>query len=470
MEMKTKTKFIIAFITMLVAMCVFNIGAVNAATEEELQSMLDVLPNEISVDLKESEYEKVENIVEQKVKEIWNEQGIDTTELSQIWCPSRPNRECMVYIRSNDKSKTKDIKIIYNNSNNYNSADEQVIKNLKLQAPKYITVEYGKGNSRTDVFRAIEQYYNNSITDKAICIKAWDGAGGSGLINYGSHGIQLSIFKNDILYDFRRDDDYYFISQMIIPENIKDTEEDYINYALPIIRKDLNDRGITVKDITITKGASVSYGSYENSKICNVENGYTVTAKVGEYEDTDVIILKKAKSTPVASTVTKEDTTTGIKIETTTNVVSSNVVLTSTTVTDQNVLNTVKGALKEISTKYMVYDINLLENNVKVQPNGKLKVSIPIPSDYNKEKLEVYRIEDNGNRIKYDVKVDGDYATFETDHFSTYVLAENTAQAGATSKGNEKDDTPKTGIIGNINPLVYISVISALGIIVFRKK
>ena len=74
--------------------------------------------------------------------------------------------------------------------------------------------------------------------------------------------------------------------------------------------------------------------------------------------------------------------------------------------------------------KVVMYDINLLnELNEKVQPTSKVKVIIPIPEDYDKTNLIVYRIE-NEELIEYPVTVAGNNAEIETDHFSVYVLGE----------------------------------------------
>ena len=74
--------------------------------------------------------------------------------------------------------------------------------------------------------------------------------------------------------------------------------------------------------------------------------------------------------------------------------------------------------------KVVMYDINLLnELNEKVQPTSKVKVIIPIPEDYDKTNLIVYRIE-NEELIEYPVTVTGNNAEIETDHFSVYVLGE----------------------------------------------
>ena len=72
------------------------------------------------------------------------------------------------------------------------------------------------------------------------------------------------------------------------------------------------------------------------------------------------------------------------------------------------------------------------------------------------------------------ISVNGDVATFETDHFSTYVLAEKEVTQNTTNTNNttdrKKDDTPKTGTIASIYFMIPVTIISAIGIIAFRRK
>lgn len=157
-----------------------------------------------------------------------------------------------------------------------------------------------------------------------------------------------------------------------------------------------------------------------------------------------VVIVRKEK---VSEPVKKEETTTKIKLEADTSVIPANTVLNTKEVKDEKVLNTVKESLKDIATKYMVYDINLLSDGVKIQPNGKVKISIPVPTEYNKSNLVVYRVADNGDKTEYTVKVNRDVATFETDHFSTYVLAEKETKSNTNNvvdKEQKNNNTKET--------------------------
>ena len=98
--------------------------------------------------------------------------------------------------------------------------------------------------------------------------------------------------------------------------------------------------------------------------------------------------------------------------------------------------------LTDAAGKYTAFDISLENGGVKIQPNGKVQVSIPVPTDYDKGRLTVYHVAEDGIKTELPCTVIGDAVTFETDHFSLYVVAEKaTAQmAGDNSLPDEKND------------------------------
>ena len=196
-----------------------------------------------------------------------------------------------------------------------------------------------------------------------------------------------------------------------------------------------------------------------------------------------VSILDEKSEDNTNTTIKNEET--NIELKADTNVVPSNTKLEATEIKTEKILNIVKESLKEISNKYISYDITLKSDGVAIQPNGKVKISIPIPSNFDKTKLSVFRISDDGTKIKYDTKVENNVATIETDHFSTYVLAENNVVAKnddnknnttekqeptqQTKKG-EKDETPKTGTIDIVGYVLLVSGLSVAGIVELKKK
>ena len=73
-----------------------------------------------------------------------------------------------------------------------------------------------------------------------------------------------------------------------------------------------------------------------------------------------------------------------------------------------------------------VFDINLNnKDGVHVQPNGTVKVKLPL--DWEKEgNYKVYRVNEDGTLTDMEAYQQGSHMVFETDHFSLYVIVEET--------------------------------------------
>ena len=90
MELKNKTKFLLVLGIVFVAFLLFNTNNVNAVdiTDQYMQNMLDVLPNELTINFKQAEAksksEEITNIVEQEVKEIWSKNNIEIQKYMSI--------------------------------------------------------------------------------------------------------------------------------------------------------------------------------------------------------------------------------------------------------------------------------------------------------------------------------------------------------------------------------------------------
>lgn len=147
-------------------------------------------------------------------------------------------------------------------------------------------------------------------------------------------------------------------------------------------------------------------------------------------------------------------------------------------------------------TNSEIFDLKLYSNSigkyVTKLSNGTFEVKIPVNETLKGKDLIVYYVDDNNKVIEYDVTVKDGYAIFTTDHFSIYTLAEkkvveetpdstltNTTEetldntptdaTEKTSKG-EKDETPKTGTLDIISYVLVATFISAVGIIVLKKR
>lgn len=342
------------------------------------------------------------------------------------------------------------------------------MKNLKIESPKYFGMDIASFNSSQvwdKIFEVIGNYYTNLINDDSIVIEASAGAGGGNeyfTIGTAEGGTSIGIFKNGILYDVRimgGEDVHPLIN---VPTNIVESEMN--DFLISEINKYLPKVGKSI--VRIEKGAT----TYEG---ITVDNGYTVYFN---NDDWDYVIVKREEPTDINS----QDTTTNIKLEADTSVVPEDTTLVVEKITTGESYNIVVATLGDTIDKFVLYDITLKSNGVKVQPNGKVKISIPIPDGFNKEKLVVYRINEDGTKVKYDVKIETiegkEYATFETDHFSLYTLAldnEITNTLDNSTDNDTLDETPKTGNFGTIEIISLVAVISLIavaGMIIKKEK
>lgn len=190
------------------------------------------------------------------------------------------------------------------------------------------------------------------------------------------------------------------------------------------------------------------------------------------------------------------DSKTNIRMEFDEGVVTGNVDLKVNEILEGETYNNIKNVLPSVE-KFIAFDINLISNGVKVQPNGKVKVNIPLPTDFDETRLIVYRIEGK-DKIEYEVKVividNINYAQFETDHFSNYVLAEKSHETTIPTEKEENtpneivkpgeeeikqeisksehelDNEPKTGVIGTAIFTGVALIVSITGYIICKKK
>lgn len=69
-----------------------------------------------------------------------------------------------------------------------------------------------------------------------------------------------------------------------------------------------------------------------------------------------------------------------------------------------------------------IYDISVTKDGKEVQPNGKVKVTVPMPQDGDETDYTVYHIKDSGDIVRLSAVYADGMLTFETDGFSYYVF------------------------------------------------
>ena len=131
-------------------------------------------------------------------------------------------------------------------------------------------------------------------------------------------------------------------------------------------------------------------------------------------------------------------------------------------------------------TKFLTYRFVLSADGKEIEPTGKVSVRIPIPDHFDRTHLMVFNLSQSENN-QYPVTVntiDGtDYAAFETDHFSIYILAE-AYPAEAEEPPTSEPETPEieqtspvTGTTNHLSFLIFLNTVSlAILILVITAK
>lgn len=251
---------------------------------------------------------------------------------------------------------------------------------------------------------------------------------------------------------------------------------------------------LNIKNSNINTDNTTSHNSVIEAQSFNLPKNISLTNKSGDtlyqYKNgiyttensekglTDNVIMKLKQEKPLNIA----DAKSGIQLDTTTTQLPENSVLSVKEILTGEDFNKINIALADITSNFKVYDIDILSNNEKVQPNGKVKVLLPIPDNFDTKNLIVYSFTGN-TKTEHIVTVveigNKKYAQFETDHFSQYVLAQKKEQENNTTNNTEQtnnttnnklDDTPKTGIASVVTILSIIGMVSLAGIILTKKK
>lgn len=435
-----------------------------------IEKILEIIPSNVNINIPEIEYddEKSNKLVENEIEKVLRENKIliedlekNNIEISTFIHPlylQNGVKSAELFIKyngSNVKKGNKNINVIYNNTNQYNQDDEKYIKDFEIVSNKYY--EVGLNYLKSDVWKNIAEDYEKQIGDKTVKVKVEIGAAGpDGALNLGVDGnlLYVGIFKNEILYEIRRLELQFFVPVVNVPSTISD--EKINNYVTNEIIKCYPELENTINEIQKGTGE------------LNIKDGYTV--KTTEGKDSYIIIRKNTKTI-------LNDENTKIKLEATVESVPEDTKLIVKYIKDNEKYDNVKKKIENKTVKFNVYDVSLLRNNILIQPNGNVKISLPIPEGYNHEKLAIYGI--NNDKVEeYGLEIQEGFAIFETNHLSTYILAEKIEdnsigeidQIEEKNEENKLDNTPKTGNQNIEITMSYIlSMISSIGIICIKR-
>lgn len=124
--------------------------------------------------------------------------------------------------------------------------------------------------------------------------------------------------------------------------------------------------------------------------------------------------------------------------------------------------------VKNKSSKSVVFDIDILDGDGQsVQPAGLVSITADIPDGFDKDKVSVYRMSDDGKTCyKLDSTVSGDKVLFDTDHFSIFIIAQDTDGVAMMSQAPRTADEAPIAALG----FVVASAMLAIAINVKKSK
>jgi len=194
----------------------------------------------------------------------------------------------------------------------------------------------------------------------------------------------------------------------------------------------------TTDSKTVTwKSSDNGVASVSKGRVTAVGAGSAViTAKVGSCTAECEVTVKGSNmiegSTKAVST---KDEATNVTVDASVGVVPENthVIVQPVTTDSPDDYKIVETALAGVAKKFTAYQILLESDDIIIQPNGKVKVRLPIPEGYDRTRLAVIKVHPDGTTKTFNVTLDGNTLTFETDSFSLYTIVEKTDAAMAQS-------------------------------------
>lgn len=364
-----------------------------------------------------------------------------------------------IYNIASDMSEDYTLKATYDTPKS-NSVVEDYLNNLKSDDTYYVEdlslINYYLTGDKSELWnpgapgRALKFSTLNNVTNGSnvnYYIDVRRGNQDESLMYEAAAG-PMSVFYNDYLYGIK--DEWLYLKRVIyIPENTENTKEAFIAAAQKRINNYLGNDSVVVsyggllsslpEDSEDEECPIVSDGNYYNIKIGNRTYKF--------------YIVKASSDKLVEPTYLGTNIESNIQI---TSVDSSIPLDTSLTVKNVN-----DSSIKDIigTENYKSYDISLYSDakgaKIEKLENGKFLVKIPVPTELNGKDLIVYYIASDGTKEEHEVTIEDGYAIFETNHFSTYILAENTTT-------EETIENPQTS--DNVLLYVTLGIISLIGL------
>ena len=193
-------------------------------------------------------------------------------------------------------------------------------------------------------------------------------------------------------------------------------------------------------------GMATEQGYYALAAFARLKDG-----KTGLYDMSDVTLQTEQdtpKPKPEDKNVILSDVNgTGVTVTGTLDILTDQVELEVRLLTSGDRYEKAKAALKD--GKFTLYDLYLLKNNVEIQPDGMITVSIPVPEGYDASECKVFYLDKSGNAVDVNAVFKDGRLVFDTDHLIPYAVWQpvsvSTEDPGTSKEPNVKPNDNNSG-------------------------
>lgn len=455
MKTKSNLKLLIVMSILLLAMCIFNANVVQATEQTKTpQEILNLVPDTVEVDMLESEvftdnqdFEKLNK----SITKTFTDNKIDLKALNLQYTNLSVTdlyeniHKATIYLSSTDKNNyeplaKKNITIKYKNTSTYNEKDKNYVLEKTKNIPSAIAVSNNSADYGENEF---QKNIENIINDKNIKV----------IINYGAFGSTagdivvansfVALYKNNVLYKTIGITSLAF-ETIIIPDNVQDTDEAYINYALPKIKEIWNNFEVSnVRRIT---------GKVDEEN--NITNNGTYYIMTLNGSDSARVVLKKSNTKKIIDNVAISNSSATI----------NGTIIEKTSSIYAEMLSKVKE--KGFNNIFNAYELKLVNGNIS---NG-LTITFSLGTENNGKQALILHKKANGSYEEFTETVENGKVNIKVTELSPFMVALKDKETTTTNNNRKLDNEPKTGIANYTFLASMITLISLGGIVVLKLK
>lgn len=458
--MKNLKKIVFSFVFLCLAVfCISNIKA----TEYEENLYKRIVPDGKNVTLKGIKPPKamdVELIYASLVNKMLNEDGYN----AYVYCTGEDVTKCKFVIQGENFFKEYDINVTYEEPTKNNAVEAIIGKIKNFEANDYESyykiedlelINYYLTSNKSELWnmgaagRALK--YSKDLrnltdgTNISLLLDIKAGIQGKDMMYENAFGPMAFVY-NGYVYGMKEQQGIHLKRVIYIPESTLDNKEAYIEAAQKRIDEYLGKKG----EVEVSYGgllSSIQDPDHLDPLVLTSStdgNYYNVKVKGKTYM---FYIMKGEASKLVTPTYLASDIKTDITVTSKDSSIPLDTSLNINVVNNDNIKNLLG------TDNYKAYDIKLYSDakgaSIEKLENGKFRVSIPVNSSLNGKEVTVYYMNSENKLEEYATVVENNIATFETNHFSTYILAE---KANALNETNASGENTNAESENTINP------------------